>query len=67
MLKELLKLALRYGPLLAAWFVGLQSIPELSKYVAPDPEVTRSVTDLLTYVVLLIGAVRKTWSLTTKH
>lgn len=63
---KVVQFLLRFGPLVAAWLVGIQAVPELSKYVAPDPEVSRSVTDLVTYTVLLVGAARKTYSMITK-
>ena len=66
---------LRYGPLVAAAFVGLSHIPNLAAFAQsviaflgifgaqPDPNLVGSGTDLVAALFLLVGAARKLWSL----
>jgi len=77
-IKKTGQFALRYGPLVAAAGVGLQSIPQVAEYarwlsvalgifgVESTPELSEPVGVFITQLVLLIGSFRKVASIVRK-
>ena len=66
---------LRRGPIIAAGIVGLGSVPVIGQYaqymlgilgifgVQPDPNLSAPAGDFYVQLTLLVGAIRKLWSI----